>query len=126
MLPRKIEILKVGEAIACEIGFVDILHEEITVAVGTDENRHNRGDEEDGYREGGEMSRDEFRHIRLDYERAIDGDVLIDEDGEKGDREDEPQDICIEINEDLGDIPMDEITIEEEDILTDLFEIAEV
>lgn len=68
MLSRKIEILKVGEAITCEIGFVDILHEEITVAVGTDENRHNRGDEEDGYREGNKMSRDEVGHIGLNDE----------------------------------------------------------
>lgn len=96
MLPRKVEVLWVGEFLVCEIGFVDILHEEITVTVGTDEDGYNRGDEEDGYGERNEMLCDEVGHIGLNDEWAVDGDVLIDEDAEKGDREDESYDVCIE------------------------------
>lgn len=126
MLPGKVEICSVGEAITGEIGFVDILHEEITVTVRTDENRHDCGDEEYGYGEGNKMSRDELGHIRLDYEWAIDGDVLINKYTEEGEREDESYDIRIEVGEDFGNIPVDKMTVKEEDILTDLFEITEV
>jgi len=126
MFPREVEIILVGEFLACEIGFIDILHEEITVTIRTDKDRHDDDDEEHAYEDTYEMSHHEGLHICLNHKWTVNGDILVDKYTEKGEWEDEPGDIGVEVDEDLGEVPVDEIAVEEEDILTDVFEITQI
>lgn len=106
--------------------FVHILHEEITVCVGADEDCYDTDEEDEGHRNTDIMIRNKNRRICLKCQSVIDRVVLVDEDGEKRDRKNKTGNIRIQKYENLGDVPVEKIPVDEEEILSDLLEIGKV
>lgn len=126
MLSGEIEISGVGELLPGEIRFVDILKEEVSIGIGTDENRHDtkEGDDRDG--DSSDVGKEEFFGAYGEPEFTVTAEVLVDDNPDKRERYDKTCNIGVEENIYLGDIPMEEVSVEKDDILENLSEMGKI
>lgn len=126
MFSREIEIFCIRKFFSRKIGFIDILHKEISIGISTDENCYNTKKKKNSTKYGNRIVEQKFFRTRWESEFTVTTEILIYDNPDKWEGNQETDKIRIKKNAYFGEIPMKEILIKKYDVLKNPFKMGNI